>query len=509
MWNYLDWGVIAIYFMVMMGIGYFFSKRVNSSEDYFHAGQRIPAWVTACSIYATMLSSISFLALPASIYSGGVFRGLAPIGIIAMIFWCAYVFVPFFRRINVGTGYEYLEKRFDRNFRFVSSASFILFHVIRIAVVLYIPIIAIHAVMPGINPILVTAVVALFCVSYTSVGGIEAVVWSDAIQTIVLLIGALLIIYFGFSAIPEGQSAFEVLTTDGTMIPADGWGFNLSGTTFVGMIIGGFLGAIYSYIGSQDIIQRYSITASEEEAKKSLFLNAPLLLTSTFIFIGMGSALYVFFKVNGAPPATIKGTALLPYFVVHYIPPGLGGLIIAAVFAAAQSTVSSSLNSLSTCITLDFYGVFNKSLTDEMKLKIGKISSWLVGLISSLIAIQFIIQGQGDMFLYWQAIVGLLGGPVAGVFLLGIFCDRVNNKAAWIGFITSILASIYVGDPMKVLSTLIPGYTKPAIFEILLSLVTLISCIVPAYVASFFLKAPNKENIEGLTYSSVMKKNNI
>jgi len=509
-WNYIDWIVIGIYFLGMLCVGYYFSKRVKTTEDYFSAGHRVPAWVTACSIYATMLSSISFLAIPASIYAGGILRGMGPIGIMLIIIWVGNIFVPFFRRIQVETAYEYLEKRFDRSFRLISSGAFILFHIIRIAIVLYLPILAIQQALPNVNPIILTAIIGILCVSYTSIGGIEAVLWSDTIQTIVLLVGALLICYFGFSAIPEGQSAWTILKEGDKLISGAEWGFSLTGTTLIGMIIGGFVNSIYAYIGSQDVVQRYNVTPNEEAAKRSLFLNIPLLIVSMTIFIGMGAALYVFYNIKGGTPlpSSVHGNAILPYFIVSYMPIGIGGLIIAAIFAASQSTVSSSLNSLSTCITLDFVGSFNKNLKDKTKLTIARSVSWGIGLISSLLAIQFLIRGQGDIFLYFQVIIGLFGGPVAGLFLLGIFFNNVGTKAAWIGFISSISVAIYISDPAKLLSSNIPNYVKPEIFEYLVSLVIIASCLIPAFIASFIFSKPDPKQLKGLTYLSVIKKIN-
>ncbi len=228
------------------------------------------------------------------------------------------------------------------------------------------------------------------------------------------------------------------------------------------MLIGGFVNSIYSYVGSQDIVQRYNTTKNETEAKKSLFINIPLLLTSIFIFVGMGSALYIFFKykaqlpqgINGNAilpyfviqyiptgllltsififvgmgsalyiffkykaqlPQGINGNAILPYFVIQYIPTGVSGLVLAAIFAAAQSTVSSSLNSVSTCMTADILEQLRPNMTDTQKLSFAKGSSWIVGILSTILAVHFLYAGQGDMFLYFQAITGLLGGPIAGV----------------------------------------------------------------------------------------------
>lgn len=503
-WHWLNWVVIALYFLGILMLGFYFSKKQVSTEDYFTASGRVPSWVTACSIYATALSSISFIAIPASVYGKGWLLGMAPLGIILMVIWSAIVFVPFFRRVNVVTAYEYLGKRFDNKFRLIGSLSFVLFHVIRMAVVLYLPTLALMQALPNLNPYILTAIVAILCVAYTSMGGIEAVLWSDAIQTIVLLSGAFLIILFGFSAAPEGVGqGFKLLADDGKIISDTFFSLDFMKTSIWTILIGGFVNSIYSYVGSQDIVQRYSTTKNEEEAKKSLFINIPLLLTSIFIFVGMGSALYIFFHFKAALPETINGNAILPYFVINYIPMGISGLILAAIFAAAQSTVSSSLNSVSTCMTADLLEQIKPGMADSAKLDFAKKSSWIVGIISTCLAMRFIQVGQGDMFLYFQAITGLLGGPIAGVFLVGIFFDKVNAKAAWCGFIVSVIIATYLGNPAGLLTKFIPGYQVPQIFEFSIAPIIIGSNVLVSLIASKFTGKAAPETTKGLTYSSI------
>ncbi|TXJ39450.1 sodium:solute symporter [Brachyspira pilosicoli] len=505
-WHWFDWIVIGLYFVVMFFIGMFFAKRTKSTDDYFKAGGRVPALVTAMSIYATALSSISFIAIPASVYNNSWLLGMAPLGIILMVLWAAYTFVPFFRRVNVTTAYEYLGRRFDNSFRLVGSLTFILFHVVRMAIVIYLPTLAIQQVVPTLNPVLITIIVSIFCVAYTSMGGIEAVLWSDAIQTVVLLLGAFLVIIVGFSSAPEGLGqGFKLLADDGKIISPDFFSLDLAKSSIWVMIVGGFVNSIYSYVGSQDIVQRYATNKDEHEAKKSLFMNVPLLCTSIVIFIGMGSALYIYFHFKAALPENINGNAILPYFIVNALPVGISGIVIAAIFAAAQSTVSSSLNSVSTCMTADILEYFKSGMADKSKLKFARVSSWIVGIFSTLLAIYFIYNGQGDMFLYFQAITGLLGGPIAGVFLIGIFFDKVESKAVWIGFIVSVIIAFYVSNPAGMLTKFIPGYVKPKIFEFMLSFIIIGSSVIVSFISSFFFGRPSEEKIKGLTYSTTIK----
>ena len=503
-WHWLNWVVIVLYFFGMFMVGVYFSKRTTSTEDYFKAGGRVPSWVTACSIYATALSSISFIAIPASVFSKGWLLGMAPLGIIPIVWVAAVVFVPFFRRVNVTTAYEYLGKRFDNKFRLIGSLAFILFHVVRMAIVLYLPTLALQQALPSLNPVVLTVGVAIFCVAYTSMGGIEAVLWSDAIQTIVLLFGAMLIIVVGFTSAPEGVGqGFKALQDGGLVLNSDFFSMDFAKISLWTMLIGGFVNSIYSYVGSQDIVQRYNTTKNETEAKKSLFMNIPLLLTSIFIFVGMGSALYIFFKYNSKLPEGINGNAILPYFVIRYIPTGVSGLVLAAIFAAAQSTVSSSLNSVSTCMTADVLEQLRPDMTDAQKLSFAKGVSWIVGITSTILAVHFLYAGQGDMFLYFQAITGLLGGPIAGVFLVGIFFDKVNIKAVWVGFIGSILIAMYLTNPMGMVSSIMPNYVKPQVFEFMISFLIIGGSVVFSLLASLVTGKEDPEKVKGLTYSTV------
>ena len=173
-WHWFDWIVILIYFTAMLLIGVFFGRKTKSTDDYFNAGARVPAIITGLSIYATGLSSISFIAVPGSIYNNGWLLGMAPLGIMLLIPLVAAVFVPFFRRLKVTTIYEWMGSRFSYSIRLLGSLSFIAFHIVRMAIVLYLPTLAMIQVLPSLNPVLVTLLVGLFCVAYTSIGGIGA-----------------------------------------------------------------------------------------------------------------------------------------------------------------------------------------------------------------------------------------------------------------------------------------------------------------------------------------------
>ncbi|MGL4394704.1 MAG: sodium:solute symporter [Brevinema sp.] len=507
-WSWFDVLVMLIYFLLLMYLGYFFSQKRNSSNDYFVGGKKIPSWVAALSVYATALSSISYVAITSNVYKGGWIFGMASLGVIPLLFLVAHFFIPFIRRIHAITAYQYIEARFDRSMRLMASAIFMVFHVMRIAIVLFIPTLALITVWPTINPYLVVGVMGFLCVIYTTIGGFHAVVWSDAIQTIVLVFGAILVIFFGFQAVPKDINPFLVLALDQKIFPDTAFSFDPEDSSLWWLLIGGFFVSIYQYIGSQDITQRYSSTNSLSEAKKTLYMQIPLLFTSMFIFIGMGSAIYLFYKFSGVPsPELSNNNALLPYFVVNQLPVGVSGIVISAIFAATQSTVSSSLNSTATCAIIDFI-LPMKKLSESQKIYFAQVVSWFAGISGVLIAMSFISAGQSDMYLFFNAILGLLGGPIAGVFLLGIFSTKVSSQGAWLGFLISASVAIYLANPADVLNYF-TFYQKPQIFEFLFAPVVLISCLVPGYFSTFFFKPPTLQKIEGLTFKSLSNTSDI
>lgn len=512
-WSILDWIVLVAYLGFLVWLGYFFSKKRTSSDDYFVGGHRIPAWVAAFSLYATGLSSISYVATTSNVYQSGWIFGVGVIGIVPLIPLVANFFVPFVRRLNCVTAYEYLEARFDKKMRLLASMIFMLFHVMRIAIVIFIPTLAFVEVWPTVNPLLIVGIMGFLCVVYTTMGGFEGVVWSDAIQTIVLAGAALLVIGYGIFSIPKGVNGFETLVADGKVFPPENFAFDPKITTVWWLFLGGFFGSIYQYIGSQDMVQRYSSTKNLQEAKKTLYIQFPLLITSLVMFVGMGSAIYLFYKFNGTAPQLKNNNALLPYFVINQLPIGISGLVIAGIFAAAQSTVSSSLNSTATCAIVDFIAPikarFSKnSISDREKIVYAQIVSWGAGIIGTIIAMVFIVQGQSDMYVLFNSILGLLCSPIAGIFLLGIFSNKVNNVSAWTGFVVSTILAIYLGNPGDILN-IIPIYNKPQIFGFLFAPIVIASCMIPAYIVALFTKPPTSEKIKGLTYSSLKDQSDI
>ncbi|HIW12825.1 MAG TPA: sodium:solute symporter [Candidatus Salinicoccus stercoripullorum] len=480
----INWLVIIIYLSGMLGVGFYFTKRAGKSTDsFFTAGGRIPAWAAGFSIYATTLSAITYMSTPEQAFLSDWSYAAGNIAIFAIIPILIYFYIPFFRKLNVTSAYEYLEARFGVSLRTVGSILFVLFHIGRIAIVVYLPTLAITSVT-DINPILVASVVGLLCIIYTFLGGIEGVIWSDVIQGIILLGGAVLILILGITYIDGGFSTLvEDATRDDKLITTQNFQFGTAAAAIPIIFIGSIFNNLHQYTASQDVVQRYQTTSSLKETSKSLWTNGALALITIPIFYGMGTVLYSYYNGLGGLPEAVNTSAIVPYFIVTTLPAGVAGLLIAAIFAAAQSTISSSLNSISACIVTDFKERFvGKNQEEDVRLaRWAIILSGVLGMSAALFLVSTNREETWNLFL---SITGLFGVPIAAVFALGIFTKRANTKGVWVGLIGAAIASYFIGQ-----TNLTPFAVSTFAFLISFAL---------GYVASLLFAASPK-NIKGLT----------
>ncbi len=443
----VNWIVVAVYLLGMVAIGYWFMKKeaASSTEAYFRGGQKIPFWVAGLSIFATMLSAITFMAVPGTAYATNWngYIGQWPILIIVPLVVMFYL--PFYRRLNITTAYEYLEKRFNVATRVIGSVTFMLFHVGRVAIVLYLPALALSSVT-NIDIFVAIGVIGVLCVIYTVMGGIEAVVWTDAIQALVLIGGALLCFGWVVSQVDGGLGAIgAAMSEQGKGMTASwslsdvsvGKGSNSGFVLFVAFM----LANLPSYTSGQDVVQRYVTTPSEKEAARSLWMNIGMVLIGSAIFFGLGTALYVFYqnKPELMDPALPAKDSVLPYFIMQNLPMGVAGLIIAGVFAAAQSTISSSLNSVATAFTTDVYGrLLKPDSTDAQKLLVAKWVVIILGVVGIGVSSYLAMIKTDEVFMLFNRFIGFALGPLGGLFALGIFSRKPNGLAGLLALVCGV-----------------------------------------------------------------------
>ena len=490
----INYAVLGIYLLSVLGIGIYFARRSGKDTDnFFKAGGRIPGWAAGISIFATALSAITFMSIPAkSFRTNWAFVG-NNIAIMCLMPLVVIFFVPFIRKLSVTTAYEYLEHRFDLRIRLFSSILFMLFHIGRVAIIIYLPTLALTSIT-SINPYLLVFLIGILCVISTFLGGVEGVIWCDVVQGILLLTGAAFIVVFGIFKIDGGISTFFTTAVDfGKFFPSGTIDFSLYKETLLVTFVGGLFINLYQYIGSQDVVQRYNSTASQKETNKALYLNIYLTIYVIIVFYGMGTVLWVYYKQHaGLLPNSINIDSIVPYFIMHEMPVGIAGLIIAAIFAAAQSTISSSMNSISACFITDVKKRFRPNTSEKECVRLARTVIIIVGIIGTIIAAYLVKSNQSQLLNAYCSILGLFGGPVAGAFLLGIFTRRANGTGVFIGVLLSVVAEIIL--------------MKTGIYFMYYGICGIIVCVIGGYFFSFLFN--NKKNIVGLSIYTVNKEYN-
>ncbi|GAA1853625.1 sodium:solute symporter [Brevibacterium marinum] len=477
----LNWAVIIIYLLATLGIGVWFTRKASTgTESFFKANGRIPAWAAGFSIYATTLSAITYMSTPEQAFLTDWSYAAGNIAIFAIVPLLVIFYIPFFRKLDVTTAYEYLEERFGPTIRVLGSALFVLFHIGRVAIVIYLPTLAISSVT-DISPVLVAAAVGVLSVVYTFLGGIEGVIWSDVVQGIILLVGAAVILAFGIAALDGGLVTVAAdAAADDKFISADNWKFGGAAAAIPIVFLGSVFNNLHQYTASQDVVQRYQTTDSPKSTVRSLIVNGILALVTIPLFYGIGTVLYSYYQHAEALPEGFNTSALVPYFAVTALPAGISGLLIAAIFAAAQSTISSSLNSISACVTVDIRDRFFPHKDGQAHTGVGfsRLVIVIVGAISVAVALYLSVTDQAQTWDLFLSITGLFGVPLAGVFALGIFTRRANSAGVLGGLLLGAALAWYVQD--------VAGLTPFAV-----STVAFIGAVIFGYVISLFTGSRN------------------
>ena len=478
----VNWIVVGAYLAGMVGVGYWFMRREASAttEAYFRGGQKIPFLVAGLSIFATVLSSITFMSIPARAYGTDITWYVGQLAMLILIPVVVLCYLPFFRKLDLTSAYLYLERRFNLGVRLFGSFSFMIAHVGRIAIVLYLPAVALAAVS-NINIYAAIIIIGILCVVYTVMGGIEAVVWTDAIQAVVLLGGAILCFILVVVRLDGGfGELFSIAQADSKLLQNLTFDLNIKDGTTAGFIIFLAFGfnSLNQYTSGQDVVQRYVTTKDIGGARKSLWTTMWMSVCFSIVFFLLGTALYAFYKAQPEllNPAMAKSDGILPFFIMQQLPVGVAGLIIAAVFAASQSSISSSLNSIATAWTKDVDSrLLRPEATDKDYLNAAKWVVVVVGLLgiggASLVAVANI----ENAFKTFMSIIGLASGSLGGLFALGIFTKRGNEKGAMVGAVVGIAAVAIIkfgGFPVTGILNGFIGFSSCLVVGYLVSLAT-------------------------------------
>jgi len=443
----LDGLVVAAYFILTMAIGFAFWRRSRSVEGFTAAERNMPGWILGISIIGTFVSSISFLALPGKAFSANwnpfVFSLSLPLVTWISVKW----FLPFYRSAGHVSAYTHLEERFGPWARTYASICYLLTQLARIGTVTYLMALPM-AVLLGWDIRWIIVVTGIATTLYTFVGGIVAVIWTDLIQTIILVIGALVCAALMVFGLPEGPGQLYRIAAEHDKFSLGSFGTSLTESTFWVVLIYGFVINLQNFGVDQNYVQRYHAAKSDAEARKSLWIGGLVYVPISAVFYFIGTALFAYYSARpDALPidyrAPGKSDSVFPYFIVTTLPPGVVGLLIASIFAAAMSTISSSLNSSATVLLTDFYQRHLRPRAGErQKMVVLYGATVAMGILGTGMALAMIsVKSALDA---WWMLAGVFGGGMLGLFLLGFLSRRTTNCAAIAGVGAGVLVILWL-----------------------------------------------------------------
>ncbi len=442
---WIDLVVVAAYLLAMAGMGVYFSRKNRDTEGYFLGKRRIPGWAIGLSMLSTSISSITFLALPAAAYVKD-YRLIVPnlMMPVAAVF-VVLIFVPLYRRCCSTSAFEYLEMRFGSGVRLYAVGVFLLAQLVRVATVLYLVAIPV-SILTNIPIMWVVVIGGLILCFYTVAGGFDAVIWTDVVQTFVLLGGGIVCLAIIIYDIPGSVGSVFRIGWENHKFSLGEWHWDLSERTAYTMAILGLVNFGSEMIGNQNWVQRYLAASSDREAKKATALAAVMSLPTWLFFFFIGTCLYAFYQIHPEPAvAQMNGEEVVSHFLKVEVPTGINGLIVAGCLAAAMSTLSSCLNSFSSVVVTDIIRRYTNPQQDErFYLRAAKWVSAAVGLAMILGAVILHFVPRESMANLGFIAGSLFGGCLLSVYLLGFFMPRVGYGAIMTGLVVAIVANVYL-----------------------------------------------------------------
>lgn len=488
--SWLDYVVFAAYIAASVTIGSWFIKGQRNISEYFLAGRSMGSVIVAMTVLASLFSGISFLAGPSESYQHGPIYYLVNIAFFIATPVTALIFLPFYYNSRFFTAYQYLEERFSVQVRTLGSVSFILRVLLWLAAATYAPALALKQVtgMPLWVTILCTGV---WTTCYTAFGGMRAVIWTDMMQLCVLLGGQLAIAIVAIVRVPGGLGKVIALNQQGDRLDLSMSFDPTVRLTLWGVLIGAAFMHLVQMATDQVSVQRYLSATSMKTAQRGLWMKLLVTLPVTGLFYGTGLVLYAYYQIHGDPLAAgkiQKADQILPYFVVNELPHGFPGLFIAAIYAASMSVISGGINSLASSSLVDIYQRLwrRPDLSERNQLKIARWLTFAYGAL--VIVLAFLVQHLGTLLEATNKIIGLVGGPLLGLFFLGILVKRATPRGSLIGWIAGLLTTLWVcfGTKISFLWYAMTGCLTTMGIGLLVSL---------------FEPPPDRKHLAGLTWS--------
>ncbi|NGP88873.1 sodium:solute symporter [Fodinibius halophilus] len=498
----LDIVTIGVYFLIVFAIAWWASHRErsqNESTDYFLAGRDVGWFVVGASLFASNIGSEHLIGLAGSGFAEGVpvaqYEILAGIALL-MLGW---IFVPFYLKSNVSTMPEFLERRYDTKSRmYLSVVSIIGYVLTKISVTIYAGGIVFEAI--GVDFWVGAFILVVVTGIYTIFGGLKAVVYTDLVQMFVLLGGALAVTFFGLQELGGWGEMTKVVDPEFFSLwrSAEHTNYPWTGILFGAPILG-----IWYWCTDQFIVQRVLSARDEENARKGTIFAGYLKMLPLFIFVLPGIVAYALVQ-QGALNIT-EPNDTLPVLAQAVLPVGLRGLVIAGLFAALMSSLSSVFNSCSTLITLDFYKKFKEDTTEHELVIVGQVSTVIL-VILGLLWIPFMEYFSNQLFLYLQSVQAYIAPPITAVFLVGLFYKRLNSTGAFASLISGFVLG-FARFFLELYKSSLSGFWHDiaTINFLHFALLMFVICTVILITVSLFTEKPDEEQIKDVIYHKTIE----
>lgn len=447
MLNVVDVSVLVVYLGAVVGLGCWLSRRSGNTEGFMAANRSLPGWAVGLSIFGTFVSSISFLANPGKSYADNwnpfVFGLSLPIAAAIATRW----FVPFYRRTGEISAYHHLEHRFGPWARTYAVLCYLLTQLARMGTILYLVALAL-APLTGWDVRWIIIGTGVLVTLYTLVGGIEAVIWTDAVQSVVLSAGILLTCVVLLAGMPEGPGQIFEIADRYDKFSLGSFGAVLDEPTFWVLLVYGLFINLQNFGIDQSYVQRYITAKSDRAAVGSVWLGALLYLPISALLFFIGTGLFAFYEVRpellaAGPDGPLKADAVFPHFIAHQLPVGVTGLLVAGILAAAMSSVDSSLNCTATLVLQDIYKRYARPHAAERESMWVLWTSTIVwGAVGTGTALAM-MHVSSALDAWWQ-LAGIFSGGMLGLFLLGMISRRARSPEAATGVVIGVLLILWL-----------------------------------------------------------------
>ena len=439
----LNYAILFVYLAAMVGVGCLFAGKQKTTEDYFMAGRNMPWLVVAMSMFASVTSAASYMGIPGTAYEENV--SLFVIGLVGLIVAPILIFLiyPFYRALNVTTSYEYVLARYGAAARFMVSALFLLARLGWLGVVLYAPAMML-SVVTGVNLYVGILLMGVLATTYTILGGLSAVLWTDVFQFVILVGGAVWVAVTLCMSVPGGVAGIVEIAGNSGHLQVSEWRLNLFEMTGLAVGFSYFFQLLQDYGTDQITVQRLMTVKTSRGVARAIIFNAfsDLLIVGLLLFVGVGLfAYYQSFPQQLADDIT--GDRVLPYYIIHDLPNGVSGLLIAAIFAAAMSSMDSGVNSMSTVLVNDFVRPLRKRKRSERyDVNLARLLTFLLGGFATAVA--FYVSRIEHIFKASSSFLGLFAGPILALFLMGMLTRRASFLGWLVGVTISIPATLWL-----------------------------------------------------------------